>query len=231
MVRRIGNTDVRRWTARQQLPIAGSIGSRRGLDPPRCALMQDRKTRLHAAAGLGPRRRYDPMGQRRLRRAHGDGTQRRLGRYDPAQRYQEHRSQGRRHSGLLLQISPEHDWSGDGRQIMRSKSRGSQKGSSAYVYRKLRFGRIGGVARRQAHGIRCARPVERDAIAVRPCSKNDVSGCERHWFRLGRGFVHRHHRCLHRKLATSPTRHSSRLRHHHRHHQRHDRRYHPADHS
>jgi transposase len=33
------------------------------------------------------------------------------------------------------------------------------------VYRKLRFGRIGGVARRQAHGIRCARGRARSVTA------------------------------------------------------------------
>ncbi len=41
---------------------------------------------------------------------------------------------------------------------------------------KIRFGYIGGAIRRQPHGIRCARSVESDALAVRPYSRSDGSG-------------------------------------------------------
>src|SRR5437588_11332964 len=65
------------------------------------------------------------MDECRLCRAHRDGAQRSMGRHDPAERKKEHRSEGRRDGGLLLQTSSKHDWSGDGQQMMSVKCRAS----------------------------------------------------------------------------------------------------------
>jgi len=52
---------------------------------------------------------------------------------------------------------------------------GGQTIQKGCVYRKLRFGRIGGAAHRRAHETQCFRSAEPDAVSGHPCSRNDGS--------------------------------------------------------
>ena len=50
-----------------------------------------------------------------------------------------------------------------------------EHGFTGCVYRKLRFGRIGGAAHRGAHETQCVRSAESVGLSAHPCSRNGVS--------------------------------------------------------
>ena len=72
---------------------------------------------------------------------------------------------------------------------LRFASAGTRSDKRTCVYRKLRFGRIGGAARRRAHETQYARSAEPYAVSGRPCSRNDgfASHCNNLRKSAGRG--------------------------------------------
>jgi RNA polymerase sigma-70 factor (ECF subfamily) len=131
------------------------------------------------------------MGQCRLYRAHSDGTQRRVGRRDRTVDDRERCAQGRRHCGLLLQVSPEHDWSDNDHQMTSPVvwSPGTFSSANHLSSRKGRF--------MAQHGVKQATPavvddaelagraLARDAGAFRTIMQRH----NRRLYRIARGIL------------------------------------------